>query len=244
MSNTRDPAEDRQNDEVTSMEQVARLDAFLDQLIADRLPIAQTLLTHELPVYLLGAQLRLVQEGVEVPDAAFLRTLQDSIAAAASRGRRHDRGMYVSRSRLLQAVAGAMAAAGFAGVGIVADEVRRSHHQPQELVAGPGRWYDIAAVDEVAPGQTKGFAAGGVLGYLINDHNNLVAVSALCTHMGCRLKPMQGPLGLRCLCHGSRFSVDGAIIAGPASVPLPHIAIRIEGDRIYALGTAEDIGTA
>jgi Rieske Fe-S protein len=244
MSNTHDPGEDRQNDQIPSMEQVIRLDTFLDQLIADRPPTRQAVLTYELREYLLGAQLRLVREGVEVPDVAFLRALQDSITAAVSHKRRHGRRMDVSRGRLLRAAAGALAAAGCAGVGILADELRRSQHQPLDLVAGPGRWHDIAAVAEVAPGQAKGFAAGGVLGYLINDHHQLVAVSALCTHMGCRLKTTQGPLGLRCLCHGSRFSVDGAILAGPASVPLPRIALRIEGDRVYALGTAEDIGTA
>jgi nitrite reductase/ring-hydroxylating ferredoxin subunit len=192
---------------------------------------------------LLAAQLRLAREGVEIPDAAFLRILQTSIAAA-SRERRRGRRTDVSRGRALRLAAGAMAAAGFAGAGILADEVRRAQRQPPDLVAGPGRWYDIAAVDELAPGQAKGFAAGGVLGYLINDRRGLVAVSALCTHMGCRLKATPAPLGLRCLCHGSRFSAEGAILAGPASEPLPRITLRIKGGRIYALGTAEDVDGA
>jgi Rieske Fe-S protein len=59
--------------------------------------------------------------------------------------------------------------------------------------------------------------------------------------MGCRLKPAQGGPGLRCLCHGSRFSPDGRVLAGLAPDPLPRIALRIEGGRVYARGTAEDI---
>ena len=89
------------------------------------------------------------------------------------------------------------------------------------LVAEQGRWYDIAAADELASGHMKPFAAGGVLGYLVNVEGRLHAVSALCTHMGCRLKPEAGRLALRCLCHGAQFSADGRVLAGPAPQPLP-----------------------
>jgi nitrite reductase/ring-hydroxylating ferredoxin subunit len=147
----------------------------------------------------------------------------------------------ISRWRFLRVAAGAAAATGLVGVGVAADEVQRQLRQPHALVAGPGRWYDVAGATELTSGQMKAFAAGGILGYLINEGGRLHAVSAICTHMGCRLKPVQGRLGLRCLCHGSQFSADGRVLTGVAPDPLPHIAVRVEGGRVYALGTTEDI---
>jgi nitrite reductase/ring-hydroxylating ferredoxin subunit len=85
------------------------------------------------------------------------------------------------------------------GAGFAADEAVRHPRQPQPLVAGRGHWYDVAAADEVATGQMKAFAAGGILSYLVNNGHRLQAISAIRTHMGCRLKPRQDPQGLRCL---------------------------------------------
>jgi Rieske Fe-S protein len=242
MSDTQDPAEGGPSEDVTSIEQVVRLDAFLDQLLADRRPTARDLTIREQQEYLLGVQMRLLREGVEIPRAAYLLALQD-LDSAGALSSRHRRRIDISRNRLFWAAGGALAA-GFTGAGMFAYQERQSQPLAQGLLAGHGRWYDIAALNELAQGQSKGFAAGGILGYLINDHHHLVAVSAICTHLGCRLKATQAPLGLRCPCHGSRFSADGAVLAGPASIPLPHIALYIKGARIYVLGTIEDLGTA
>jgi Rieske Fe-S protein len=109
------------------------------------------------------------------------------------------------------------------------------------LVADAGHWYDVAAADELAHGQMKAFAAGGVLGYLVNEGGRLHAVSALCTHMGCRLKPEPSPVGLRCLCHGAQFGADGRVRTGPAREHLPRIDVRVAGGRVYVRCTAEDV---
>jgi Rieske Fe-S protein len=139
----------------------------------------------------------------------------------------------------------ALAASGLLGASIARDEVHRTSNRIQDLVSGPGRWYDIAAFAAVADGQVQGFTAGGVLGYIIKEGRRLTAVSALCTHMGCRLKPTQTPLGFRCLCHDAHFSAAGAVLSGPATEPLPHIALRVIGGRIYARGTIEEaLGSA
>ena len=103
------------------------------------------------------------------------------------------------------------------------------------------RWYDVGTVGELADGQIKGFAAGGILGYLINEGGRLHAVSAICTHMGCRLKPDQGSVGLHCLCHGSRFGADGRVLRGPAVTRLPTIDVRVIAGRVYARGTIENV---
>jgi Rieske Fe-S protein len=189
----------------------------------------------------IAAQLRLACAGVEEPTLQFLHTLTQTVEPAVARDqcRQHPTGL--SRGRFLGRAAQAAAAAGLVGVGAVVDEVGHGPLPSQALVANSGHWYDVAAADELASGQMKAFAAGGVLGYLVNEEGRLHAVSALCTHMGCRLKPEPGALGLRCLCHGAQFSAAGRVLTGPALERLPRIDVRVAGGRVYARGTAEDV---
>lgn len=219
-----------------SMPEIAALDAYLDKLIGSD-PREEPDVSLDPVIRAVAAQLRMAQDGVEDPDPAFVERLHQKVAARNVRQERSK----VSRSRFLRGAGLAAAAAGLAGVGYEVDEEQRRLRQPHSLVTGPGRWYDIAAVDEVPHGQMKAFTAGGVVGYLINDHGSLRAISAICTHMGCRLKPLKGALELKCLCHGSRFDAEGHVLSGIAPDPLPTIAVRTEGGRVYAQGTTEDM---
>jgi Rieske Fe-S protein len=241
MSNNHNSAGHQRDDALPSLEQIARLDAFLDQLGADRRPAPQCLTPQETTQHVLAAQLRLARSGVEEPTPQFLHALKQAVERAGAQDQRRQHPTGLSRGRFLGRAAQAAAAAGLVGVGAVADEMGRHLRPPQALVADAGCWYDVAAADELASGQMKAFAAGGVLGYLVNEGGRLQAISAICTHMGCRLKPQPGRLGLRCLCHGAQFSADGRVLAGPALEPLPRIAVRVAGGRVYARGTAEDV---
>ena len=58
------------------------------------------------------------------------------------------------------------------------------------------------------------------------------AFSAVCTHQGCIVDSI-GNGTIDCPCHGSKFSVkDGSVVNGPASSPLPSVAIKVEGSSI------------
>ena len=48
------------------------------------------------------------------------------------------------------------------------------------------------------------------------DDGTLVAVSALCTHLGCQVNWNTAERSWDCPCHGSRFSPDGEVLHGPA----------------------------
>lgn len=62
--------------------------------------------------------------------------------------------------------------------------------------------------------------AGTVTGY-----------SAVCPHEGCLVSKVEGTQVV-CPCHGSRFSLDGAVVAGPARSPLPPVPVKVEGGSV------------
>lgn len=55
----------------------------------------------------------------------------------------------------------------------------------------------------------------------IEGHINLVDTT--CTHMGCEVEWNSGDRSWDCPCHGSRFSVEGEVIEGPAKKPLKQV---------------------
>jgi Rieske Fe-S protein len=233
--------------ESVPLEQVSRLDAYLERLSAERPGEGRGLGGDELVASILAAQLRLVRDDVESPSKEFLERLDRDVAAAIAAADRAPRRAHVSRRSFLR---GAAAVAGGVGIGVaVGDAIFGSQTSaaPDELVAADrARWYDVAAVDEVPAGAAKAFVAGGVLGYLVNDRGELRAVSAICTHMGCRLTPgssagTSSAPELTCLCHGSRFAASGRVLSGHAREPLPQIEVRVVSGRVYALGTRETV---
>jgi glycine/D-amino acid oxidase-like deaminating enzyme/nitrite reductase/ring-hydroxylating ferredoxin subunit len=49
-----------------------------------------------------------------------------------------------------------------------------------------------------------------------DEHNQLHVVSSICTHMGCVVHWNHAEKSWDCPCHGSRFSIDGQVLEGPA----------------------------
>ncbi len=58
------------------------------------------------------------------------------------------------------------------------------------------------------------------------------ALSAVCTHLGCIVKWQDETKELLCPCHAARFDLYGNILGGPAPKPLPAYKAVIEEDRI------------
>jgi cytochrome b6-f complex iron-sulfur subunit len=51
-----------------------------------------------------------------------------------------------------------------------------------------------------------------------------------CTHKGCKVKA-KGPV-FKCPCHGSEFSMEGAVLKGPATTDLTEFPAYAENDKV------------
>ena len=77
--------------------------------------------------------------------------------------------------------------------------------------------------------------------WLVKQEGKLVALSNICTHLGCIPNWMPGDLKFKCPCHGSGFYVSGINFEGPAPRPLerykislnPEGMIKVDKTKIY-----------
>ena len=241
MGDQGDPTE-RDPMEPPSLEQVVRLDTFLDALVHDQNQGGDGLSEQELRERLVAAQLRMAREDEVQASPAFLQALEQAVGQAVGQQGRPRR-LALNRKGFLRTAATFVGGAGLGVAGAEGVAAAQDMQQgPHELiVAGNERWYAIARVGELPRGGVKSFSAGGLLGFLLNDGGRLHAVSAICTHMGCRLKPDPAAGALHCLCHGSRFNRHGDVVQGRARASLPAIALRKENGIVYAKGTRETV---
>ena len=59
-----------------------------------------------------------------------------------------------------------------------------------------------------------------------------VALSAVCTHLGCIVAWQEKAGEFLCPCHGGRFSAEGQVLGGPPPKPLESFAVTLVGDQL------------
>jgi len=59
-----------------------------------------------------------------------------------------------------------------------------------------------------------------------------VALSAVCTHLGCIVKWQADKGEFLCPCHGGRFSSQGEVLGGPPPSPLETLPVNLDGDLL------------
>lgn len=80
---------------------------------------------------------------------------------------------------------------------------------------------------EVKNGEAKIIESGGekIAAYR-DSEGKLHAVSAVCTHMKCIVDWNTAEKTWDCPCHGSRFTIEGKVIEGPALIPLAQKELK------------------
>jgi glycine/D-amino acid oxidase-like deaminating enzyme/nitrite reductase/ring-hydroxylating ferredoxin subunit len=80
---------------------------------------------------------------------------------------------------------------------------------------------EASSSQEVPAGEARVVRSGlHKVGVHRDDDGELHAVSLRCTHLGCLVHWNGAERSWDCPCHGSRFGIDGEVLAGPASKPL------------------------
>jgi cytochrome b6-f complex iron-sulfur subunit len=98
-----------------------------------------------------------------------------------------------------------------------------------------------------AVGPPDAIEVGAVLDF--PDHHAFVlrladgfrALSSVCTHLGCITRYQPDARQIACPCHGSRFQLDGEVIAGPAPRPLRWLQMFLSDRGVVMVDTANEV---
>ncbi len=93
------------------------------------------------------------------------------------------------------------------------------------VLPSPSKKFKVALPETLAAGEP--FVPPGRSVALFRDAEGVYAISTVCTHLGCIVKPVAE--GFECPCHGSRFAPDGEVRKGPAPKPLPWLKVSVSG---------------
>lgn len=69
------------------------------------------------------------------------------------------------------------------------------------------------------------------------DDGGLYAMTSLCTHNQCDLRSNSAlsATGLTCGCHGSKYTLDGTRVSGPAPASLAHLKLTVNADKTISV---------
>lgn len=63
--------------------------------------------------------------------------------------------------------------------------------------------------------------------WIVKTESSLYALWGRCTHLGCTPNWFDAEKRFKCPCHGSNFTIEGDVIAGPAPKPLNRCAVTL-----------------
>jgi arsenite oxidase small subunit len=99
---------------------------------------------------------------------------------------------------------------------------------------------EIGVVSDMAVGDVKLFTYPSTEDPCIlirTGADQFAAFSQKCTHLSCAVYYSKENDRLECPCHEGYFSIkDGAVLQGPPPRSLPTIALRRDGDTMFATG--------
>jgi cytochrome b6-f complex iron-sulfur subunit len=84
--------------------------------------------------------------------------------------------------------------------------------------------------DLISVGGAKEIVLGNTPAIIINvPDKGFVAVSRVCTHLGCLVQYDKKEKRLLCPCHAGVFDLEGKVLSGPPPKPLETIPLKVEG---------------
>ncbi len=91
----------------------------------------------------------------------------------------------------------------------------------------------VIAKRDIPLGDAWEVVFNGVPAVILNrPGKGLIALSRVCTHLGCLVQYDKENKRLLCPCHAGVYDLEGNIISGPPPRPLPKLPLRVEGETI------------
>ncbi|HET7871055.1 MAG TPA: Rieske (2Fe-2S) protein [Terriglobales bacterium] len=97
------------------------------------------------------------------------------------------------------------------------------------VLSSPSKRFRLTLPQTLAAGEA--FTPAGRNVAVFRDQEGVFAISRVCTHLGCIVKPTGE--GFECPCHGSRYDRDGLVTKGPAPRPLQWLEVKEQGGVLY-----------
>ncbi len=124
--------------------------------------------------------------------------------------------------------------------------------QPSTLVPAttPSTWHFVTTLADLSENVLR-FTTDTVIGYVLDmtdqkrnnsedpaqASNQIIALSAACTHMGCIVQWHDADRHFHCPCHGAIFAENGMGIVAPGAkyflLPLPRLETKVEQGNVY-----------
>jgi cytochrome b6-f complex iron-sulfur subunit len=217
------------------------VDRLVEAILAGKPIPAAELSSADAEVLRAAIELRAARPGAGAPSEEFLTRLRGDIAARTADPAVVAADAVVdlaerrfSRRSLL---AGAAAVAGAGAVGAVVENALSAGSSPPVQAGGPARsvvpnsgaWVQVASTADLAAGSSQRFATANAVGFVTAHEGRLVAVSGVCTHVGCLLRANAPAARLDCPCHRTSFAPDGTVLFSQLAThpaPLPTYEVR------------------
>jgi cytochrome b6-f complex iron-sulfur subunit len=102
---------------------------------------------------------------------------------------------------------------------------------PPAKEAGAGRL--VLSKKEIPAGEGKDVVFNDTPVVVINrPDKGYVALSRVCTHLGCLVEYQKDKKRLLCPCHAGTFDLAGNVVSGPPPKSLQQYPLKVEGDNI------------
>jgi len=73
--------------------------------------------------------------------------------------------------------------------------------------------------------------------YVLTDNGrDFIAMSNICTHLGCRVRWISDREEFFCPCHNGVFDKEGKVVSGPPPRPLDRYEVKVEDEQLMVLG--------
>ena len=91
---------------------------------------------------------------------------------------------------------------------------------------------DLTSATNAALASVGGYVYKGDIIVIRTGESQYIALSKICTHQGCTVTYNSTNNDLPCPCHGSKFSISGGVIEGPAETSLKKYIVTVDGNKL------------